>query len=85
MGLIYLWMEEEHQVYSVMEKIYNYIYTALAHRCMRIIGTFINYFNEGKLRNRKNEFKPKEIKYKKGVLAKYAKLVNSSSNGAVTD
>ena len=37
------------------------------------------------LRNRKNEFKPKEIKYKKGVLAKYAKLVNSSSNGAVTD
>lgn len=37
------------------EKIYNYIYTALAHRCMRIIGTFINYFNEGKLHNRKND------------------------------
>lgn len=37
------------------EKIYNYIYTALAHRCMRIIGTFISYFNEGKLHNRKND------------------------------
>ena len=37
------------------EKIYNYIYTALAHRCMRIIGTFINYFNEGKLHNRKDD------------------------------
>lgn len=37
------------------EKIYNYIYTALAHRCMRIVGTFINYFDEGKLLNRKND------------------------------
>ena len=37
------------------------------------------------LSDRKKRFKPKEIKYKDGVLAKYAKLVNSASNGAVTD
>ena len=37
------------------------------------------------LSDRKKRFKPKEIKYKNGVLAKYAKLVNSASNGAVTD
>ncbi len=37
------------------------------------------------LDNRRKEFKPKEIQYKKGVLAKYAKLVSSASNGAVTD
>ena len=38
-----------------------------------------------KLSERKKRLKPKEIKYKDGVLAKYAKLVNSASNGAVTD
>ncbi len=32
-----------------------------------------------------NLYKPKEIKYKKGVLAKYAKVVSSASRGAVTD
>ena len=37
------------------------------------------------LENRKNNFSPKEIKYKKGVLAKYAKVVSSASKGAVTD
>ena len=37
------------------------------------------------LSERKKRFKPKEIKYKDGVLAKYAKLVNSASIGAVTD
>ena len=37
------------------------------------------------LKNRSNSFKPKEIKYKKGVLAKYAKVVSSASRGAVTD
>ena len=37
------------------------------------------------LENRRKSFKPKEIKYKKGVLAKYAKVVSSASRGAVTD
>ncbi|MEE3252953.1 MAG: dihydroxy-acid dehydratase [Nitrospinota bacterium] len=37
------------------------------------------------LENRRNKFLPKEIKYKKGVLAKYAKVVSSASKGAVTD
>ena len=37
------------------------------------------------LDNRRKEFKPKESRYKNGVLAKYAKLVSSASNGAVTD
>ena len=37
------------------------------------------------LDNRRKEFKPKENRYKNGVLAKYAKLVSSASNGAVTD
>ena len=31
------------------------IYVALAHRSMRIIGTFINYFKDGKLLNRKDD------------------------------
>ncbi|MED5353899.1 MAG: dihydroxy-acid dehydratase, partial [Nitrospinota bacterium] len=37
------------------------------------------------LESRRNKFLPKEIKYKKGVLAKYAKVVSSASKGAVTD
>ena len=37
------------------------------------------------LENRRISFKPKEIKYKKGALAKYAKVVSSASRGAVTD
>jgi dihydroxy-acid dehydratase len=37
------------------------------------------------LEYRRKSFKPKEIKYKKGVLAKYAKVVSSASRGAVTD
>ena len=28
---------------------------ALAHRSMRIVGTFINYFKDGKLLNRKDD------------------------------
>ena len=39
----------------------------------------------GELENRRKNFLPKEIKYKKGVLAKYAKVVSSASKGAVTD
>ena len=37
------------------------------------------------LETRRKNFKPREIKYKKGVLAKYAKVVSSASRGAVTD
>ena len=37
------------------------------------------------LGTRRKSFKPREIKYKKGVLAKYAKVVSSASRGAVTD
>ena len=35
--------------------VYKYIYIALAHRCMRIIGTFTNYFKNKKLLNRRND------------------------------
>jgi dihydroxy-acid dehydratase len=37
------------------------------------------------LAERRNAWKPPKIKYPRGVLAKYAKLVSSSSIGAVTD
>lgn len=37
------------------------------------------------LENRRKSFQPREIKYKKGVLAKYARVVGSASKGAVTD
>jgi dihydroxy-acid dehydratase len=37
------------------------------------------------LAERRNAWKPPKIKYPRGVLAKYAKLVSSSSLGAVTD
>jgi dihydroxy-acid dehydratase len=33
---------------------------------------------------RKSEWKPPEPKYKTGVMAKYARLVQSASEGAVT-
>jgi dihydroxy-acid dehydratase len=37
------------------------------------------------IRKRKELWKPTAIKYKRGVLAKYARLVSSASIGAVTD
>jgi len=37
------------------------------------------------IESRRAKWKPKPIKYKNGVLAKYAKLVSSASLGAVTD
>ena len=43
------------------------------------------HLKQEELENRRISFKPKEIKYKKGVLAKYAKVVSSASRGAVTD
>tara|TARA_B100001142_G_scaffold210015_1_gene208165 strand:- start:809 stop:2086 length:1278 start_codon:yes stop_codon:yes gene_type:complete len=39
---------------------------------------------EEQLTERRNEWVPMESKYKTGVLAKYAKLVSSASEGAVT-
>ena len=40
--------------------------------------------NSKEMAKRKKVWKPKELKYKRGVLAKYAKLVSSASQGAVT-
>ena len=37
------------------------------------------------IEKRKQNWHAPEIKYKSGVLAKYAKLVSSASKGAVTD
>jgi dihydroxy-acid dehydratase len=36
------------------------------------------------LEKRRQKWQPPELRYTKGVLAKYAKLVGSSSKGAVT-
>ena len=41
--------------YAFSDIIMKSIYVALAHRSMRIIGTFINYFEDGKLLNRKDD------------------------------
>ena len=41
--------------------------------------------NQEELENRRKNFKPKEIQYKKGGLAKYAKVASSASLGAGTD
>ncbi|UTR15916.1 dihydroxy-acid dehydratase [Salipaludibacillus sp. LMS25] len=43
------------------------------------------HVSEEELAKRKSEWKKPELKYKSGVLAKYAKLVSSSAKGAVTD
>lgn len=41
--------------------------------------------SERELRQRRKNWKPKKAVYKQGVLAKYAALVSSASEGAVTD
>ena len=41
--------------------------------------------SEAELAKRKAQWQPRECRYTRGVLAKYAKLVSSSSLGAVTD
>jgi dihydroxy-acid dehydratase len=41
--------------------------------------------DDAELANRRSEWKPRPPRYTTGVLAKYAKLVSSSSLGAVTD
>jgi dihydroxy-acid dehydratase len=43
------------------------------------------HVSEQELKQRRANWQPPEPRYKKGVLAKYAKLVSSSSVGAVTD
>ena len=40
---------------------------------------------EKELARRKTEFVPQPLKYKKGTLAKYAKLVSDASHGCITD
>jgi len=40
---------------------------------------------EETLVERRKEFVPKELKYKKGTLAKYARLVSDASHGCITD
>ena len=37
------------------------------------------------LEKRRKEFKPKPLKYQKGTLAKYAKVVSDASHGCITD
>jgi dihydroxy-acid dehydratase len=41
--------------------------------------------SEAELDQRRSQWVAKEPRYKRGILAKYAKLVSSSSQGAVTD
>jgi len=41
--------------------------------------------SEEELARRRARWSPPEPRYKRGTLAKYAKLVSSSSLGAVTD
>ena len=41
--------------------------------------------SEDEIEKRKKRWTAPAIKYKSGVLAKYAKLVSSASKGAVTD
>ncbi|MEM1296750.1 MAG: dihydroxy-acid dehydratase [Verrucomicrobiota bacterium] len=43
------------------------------------------HVEEDEMEQRKKGFKPPKSKYKRGVLAKFAKLVSSASQGAVTD
>ena len=40
--------------------------------------------SEGELERRRAEWKPRSTQYPTGALAKYAKLVSSASEGAVT-
>ena len=46
---------KEHMKLHYSENTMESIYVALAHRSMRIVGTFINYFKDGKLLNRKDD------------------------------
>ena len=41
--------------------------------------------SDAEIEKRRANWKPREPRYRKGILAKYAKLVSSSSLGAVTD
>ena len=41
--------------------------------------------SDAELRRRARAWKPPKVRYKRGVLAKYARLVSSASTGAVTD
>jgi len=41
--------------------------------------------DEKELKRRKDEWKAPELKYKKGTLAKYARVVMDASHGCITD
>lgn len=41
--------------------------------------------DEAELEKRRKEFAPHPLKYKKGTLAKYAKMVSDASHGCITD
>ena len=41
--------------------------------------------SDDEIKRRQKKWKPLPPKYKRGVLAKYAKLVSSASIGAITD
>jgi dihydroxy-acid dehydratase len=43
------------------------------------------HVSEAHLQERRSRWKPPESKYKRGLLAKYARTVTSASIGAVTD
>ena len=47
--------------------------------------TLVERMSDEELEQRRAGWKAPPIKYKTGVLAKYAKLVSSASKGAVTD
>ena len=47
--------------------------------------TFRRNDSASEIKTRKAEWKAPKAPYKMGVLAKYAKLVSSASEGAVTD
>ena len=50
-----------------------------------VSNQIVLHVDEAELERRRAAWKPLESKYKRGVLAKFAKLVGSASRGAVTD
>ena len=45
----------------------------------------LSHLSAAELKRRANAWKPRKPRYKRGVLAKYERLVSSASEGAVTD
>ena len=51
---------------------------------VRILGEGQLDVPDGELAERRKHWQPREPRYKQGVIAKYCKLVQSASEGAVT-